>query len=106
MQSSRPYLVLFFLLALALLFSVAFGAVVIPLGTVARLLLGGLPARLFCHFLQMRPHRPGLLGGQQGAPPGVPDARRVRRQQRFPERLRVKGAGISRGSHTRRSGAR
>jgi iron complex transport system permease protein len=31
------------LLALALLLSVAFGAVVIPLGTVARLLLGGLP---------------------------------------------------------------
>ncbi len=43
MHSSRPYLITLGLLALALLLSVAFGAVVIPLGTVARLLVGGMP---------------------------------------------------------------
>ena len=43
MHSSRPYLINLLLLAFALLLSVAFGAVVIPLGTVARLLLAGLP---------------------------------------------------------------
>lgn len=43
MQRTHPYLISFSLLILALLFSVAFGAVMIPLGTVARLFVGGFP---------------------------------------------------------------